>query len=122
MTSAPKKYICYFILSFLAIQCGAQKNYQDVADKFQRFYNQEQGDSIFNLYAADLKERLPLEKNRAVMTGLHVRYGDLKSLSLLKLDSGYAKYKAEFKDQTLSLILAFTKEDLIEALQFIPPE
>jgi uncharacterized protein len=110
----------YIILSCQALRGNAQKNYQELADKFRLFYNQEQGDSIFTMYAPVLREQLPMEKNRAVMTGLHVRFGDLKSLSMLKQDTGYARYKAEFKDQTLTLVLAFSKEDQIEALQFIP--
>ena len=98
----------------------AQINYQAVADKFQQFYNQELADSIFNMYAPIMKEHLPQEKNRTVMSGLHIQFGELRSLGLLKQDTGYARYKASFKDQTLTLVLALNKENLIEGLRFIP--
>ncbi len=98
----------------------AQINYQFVADKFQQFYNQELADSIFNLYAPIMKEHLSQEKNRTVMSGLHVQFGELKSLGLLKQDTGYVKYKASFKDQTLTMVLALNRENLIEGLRFIP--
>ena len=98
----------------------AQINYQFVADKFQQFYNQELADSIFNLYAPIMKEHLSQEKNRTVMNGLHVQFGELRSLGLLKQDTGYVKYKASFKDQTLTMVLALNRENLIEGLRFIP--
>ncbi len=98
----------------------AQINYQFVADKFQQFYNQELADSIFNLYAPIMKEHLSQEKNRTVMSGLHVQFGELRSLGLLKQDTGYVKYKASFKDQTLTMVLALNRENLIEGLRFIP--
>jgi len=115
-----KNYIFYIILTCFVLECSGQKDYQQVADKFQQFYNLEQSDSIFNLYAPVLKDQLSLEKNRAVITGLHVQFGDLRQLSLLKQDTGYAKYKASFKDQTLTLVLALNNADLIEGLRFIP--
>ena len=111
----------FFILFLLEVFPGiAQINYQAVADKFQQFYNQEQADSIFNMYAPIMKEHLPQEKNRTVMSGLHIQFGELRSLGVLKQDTGYVRYKASFKDQTLTLVLALNKENLIEGLRFIP--
>src|SRR5450755_1013985 len=115
-----KIYILFIFLSCLVLNATAQKNYQVIADRFQRFYNNEQGDSIFNLYAPVLKEQLPIEKNQVVVTGLHIQFGELKSLDVLKQDTGYTRYKARFKDQTLTLVLALNKDDLIEGLRFIP--
>ena len=109
------------ILFLVELNTGAsQVNYQSVADKFQQFYNQELADSIFNMYAPIMKEHLSQDKNRTVMSGLHIQFGELRSLGLLKQDTGYARYKASFKDQVLTLVLALNKENLIEGLRFIP--
>ena len=111
----------FLILFMLEVFPGnAQINYQVVADKFQQFYNQELADSIFNMYAPIMKEHLPQEKNRTVMSGLHIQFGELRSLGLLKQDTGYVRYKASFKDQTLTMVLALNIENLIEGLRFIP--
>jgi alpha/beta superfamily hydrolase len=111
----------FLILFMLEVFPGiTQVNYQTVADRFQQFYNQELADSIFNMYAPVMKEHLPQEKNRTVMSGLHIQFGELRSLGLLKQDTGYARYKASFKDQTLTMVLALNKENLIEGLRFIP--
>src|ERR1700709_1673770 len=115
-----KYNLIWLVFACSALRVVAQKEHQGIADKFQLFYNQEQADSIFALYALVLQAQLPPEKNKTVITGLHIRYGDLKSLTILKQEAGYARYKARFKDQTLVLVLAFSAEGSIEALRFIP--
>jgi uncharacterized protein len=115
-----KKYIFCFLLSFQGLLGFAQKNYPAIAEKFLGFFNQEQPDSIFKMYAPVLQAQLPMEKNRTVMSGLHIRFGELKSLDLIKQDTGYARYKAIFKDQILILVVAFNKEDLMEGIRFVP--
>src|SRR5450631_2305303 len=116
------KYQIYLFFLFGAIRLDAQVTYQFIADRFQLYFNRQQSDSIFNMYSFDVKGKLPLEKNRTVMEGLHVQFGDLKALDVIKQDTGYASYKATFRDQTLTLVLALNKEGLIEGLRFIPYE
>lgn len=99
---------------------GAQIPYQPVADRFLQFFNRQQADSIFYMYAPVLQEKLSLEKNKSVMNGLYVQFGELRSLSLVKKDSAYAHFRANFKDQALTLVLALNKERFIEGLRFIP--
>jgi hypothetical protein len=115
-----KKYFIYIVISLCASNTIAQKHYEEVSEKFQIFYNDEKPDSIFVLYAPELKEKLPIEKTRAVISGLHVQYGELRSLPLLKQDSGFNIYKANFPHQTLSLLLALTDENLIEGFRLVP--
>ena len=98
----------------------AQKNYEDISEKFLVFYNDEKPDSVFAMYTTVLKEKLPIEKTRAVFSGLHIQYGDLKSLDLLKQDSGFNAYKAIFSHQTLTLLLALTDDHLIEGFRLVP--
>jgi uncharacterized protein len=113
----------FYLLIALCSGClctSAQPGYEPVSEKFFMFYNQQLPDSIFNLYAPSLKEKLPLPKTEAVITGLHVQYGDLKSLHLLKQDSGFCVYKAGFSHQTLTLLLALDSNQLIEGYRLVP--
>jgi len=115
-----KKYLLYFAISLSAIHAAAQKNYNEVADRFLEFYNSEKPDSDFAVYSTELKEKLPIDKTRAVFSGLHIQYGELKSLGLLKQDSGFNAYKAVFSHQTLTLLLALTDDNLIEGYRLVP--
>ena len=114
------KYLLYIAISLSAISADAQINYDNISEKFLVYYNAETPDSLFAIYSVELKEKLPIEKTRAVFSGLHIQYGDLKSLDLLKQDSGFNAYKAVFSHQTLSLLLALTDDNLIEGFRLVP--
>jgi uncharacterized protein len=115
-----KKCNLFILLLSLAMVTKAQENFSAIAEKFQRFYNQEEPDSIFNLYSSTMQLQLPQAKNRAVFDGMHIEYGELKKLDLVDQDTGYSRYKAQFRDQVLILVLALDKGDQIEGLRFIP--
>jgi len=113
-----KIFVCLAIS--LCVLHGRAQHYEKISEKFLQFYNAQAPDSLFNLYNPALQEKLPLEKTKAVLSGLHVQYGDLKSLSLLKQDSGFNMYKAGFAHQTLTLLLSLDSEDLIEGYRLVP--
>ncbi|HET7003187.1 MAG TPA: hypothetical protein VFI33_17805 [Puia sp.] len=114
------KYLLYIAISLSAMGAAAQKNYEQISERFLIFYNDEKPDSVFAVYSNELKEKLPIEKTRAVFSGLHIQYGELKSLDLLKQDSGFNAYKAVFSHQTLTLLLALTDDNLIEGFRLVP--
>ena len=115
-----KKYLIYTILCLISVHAGAQDNYEGIAEKFITYYNKQIPDSLFVLYSSSLKDKLPLEKTKSVFEGLHVEFGDMKSLELLKQDSGFNMYKASFAHQTLTLLLALSNEHLIEGFRLVP--
>jgi hypothetical protein len=115
-----KKYLVYIVFSLCVSHASAQKHYEEISEKFLVFYNAENPDSIFALYSPLLKEKLPIEKTRAVFSGLHIQFGELRSLDFLKQDSGFNIYKAAFPHQTLSLLLALTDDNLIEGFRLVP--
>jgi hypothetical protein len=114
------KYLLYIFISFSATSTVAQKNYEDVSGRFLVYYNAEIPDSVFAIYSTELKEKLPIEKTRAVLSGLHIQFGELRSLDLLKQDSGFNMYKATFSHQTLCLLLSLTDDNLIDGFRLVP--
>jgi hypothetical protein len=98
----------------------AQDGYQTISEKFISFYNMQKPDSLFELYTPALKEKLTLERTKTVFEGLHVQYGDLRSLDLIKQDSGFNSYKASFAHQTMTLLLALNNENLIDGYRLVP--
>ena len=114
------KYLLYIFISFSATSAAAQKNYEDISGRFLVYYNAEIPDSVFAIYSTELKEKLPIEKTRAVFSGLHIQFGELRSLDLLKQDSGFNMYKATFSHQTLCLLLSLTDDNLIDGFRLVP--
>ncbi len=115
-----KKHLVCLFMGFYTCSLMAQATYEEISNKFLLHYNAETPDSIFVLFSPDLKEKMPLEKASAVLTGLHVQFGELRSLKLLKQDSGFNIYKAAFSHQTLCLLLALTDDNLIEGFRLVP--
>ena len=115
-----KKYLFYSLTLFTCIGIRAQSHNENISDKFLVYYNAETPDSLFAMYSPEFKEKLPIEKTRAVLSGLHVQFGELRSLSLLKQDSGFNVYKATFSHQTLSLLLAVSDDNQIEGFRLVP--
>jgi hypothetical protein len=112
----------YFICAAICLgmlKAGAQ-HYEEISEKFIQFYNAQKADSLFHLYDPELRQKLTLDKTKTVIVGLHVQFGDLKSLVLLKKDSGFNMYKASFSHQTFTLLLALDSQDLIEGFRFVP--
>jgi uncharacterized protein len=114
------KYLLYIAISLSVTNAAAQKKYEEISEKFLIYYNAETPDRIFAIYSIELKEKLPIEKTRAVFSGLHIQFGELRSLDLIKQDSGFNMYKAVFSHQTLSLLLALTDDNLIEGFRLVP--
>ena len=114
-----KRILLYLLFILFASTASAQLRYEEIVNKFIVFYNKQNPDSLFNLYTPELKEKLTLEKTKTVLEGLHVQYGDLRSLDLIKQDSGFNSYKAGFTHQTLTLLLALSDENLIEGYRLV---
>jgi hypothetical protein len=114
------KFLITVTYCFVCTHINAQDNYAEVSQKFLICYNKQTPDSLFILYSPSLKEKLPLNKTRSVLEGLHVEFGDLKSLDLLKQDSGFNAYKASFAHRTMTLLLALDDEYLIEGFRLVP--
>ena len=88
-TQKMKTHLFCAIICLISLNGIAQNNYGVISEKFLQFYNKQNPDSLFNLYSSTLKEKLTLEKTKTVLEGLHVQYGDLRSLDLVKQDSGF---------------------------------
>ena len=114
------KFCICILFGFGSFRTLAQDGYQTISEKFILFYNKQKPDSLFNLYTPELKEKLTLERTKTILEGLHVQYGDLRSLDLIKQDSGFNSYKASFLHQNLTLLLALSDENLIEGYRLVP--
>ena len=88
------KFYLVILFSLATIASSAQPDYNRICIEFLQFYNAQSADSIFVLYSPQLKTKLPIEKTLAIISGLHIQYGELKSLELLKAHSGSRESKS----------------------------
>ena len=78
-----EKYLSFFIFVILCFYvANAQDenpNYKIVADNFEKYYNQDKPDEIFNMFAKVMQDALPLDKTKEMVTGLKAQYGNIVS-------------------------------------------
>jgi pimeloyl-ACP methyl ester carboxylesterase len=104
-----------FVLTILlnTVCVMAQADYPAAVAKFQRYYNQKQADSLFNMYGPNMKAALPLDKTTAMINQLNSQTGTLKSVTPLKTGN---TYKAVFDKVTLKLSMHLNDDNLLEGL------
>jgi pimeloyl-ACP methyl ester carboxylesterase len=117
------KNVLFVTLILLKAACTmAQADYPAALSKFQRYYTAKQSDSLFNMFSANMKAALPLDKTTALMESLHIQLGEIKSITLLTKESNYIVYKATFDKSICKLILALNNDNLLEGLRLMPFE
>ncbi len=115
-----------FLLSGLALLTCSWANAQALhttealVGRFQQFFNNDKHDSIFSMLSERSKQLMAADKLATAMAGLHQQVGDLKSFSLSRQESGMDFYKSEFKNATLTLVLAANADHKLETFRFVP--
>ena len=115
----------FILLVFLAANVSAQSapaNYVTALNKFVRFYNADQPDSVFAMFSPEMKTQLPLDKFAATTVQLKTQLGTLDRTDFLKYNQPVAVYKATFKSGVFSLNLALNNDGLLTALLLKPLE
>jgi pimeloyl-ACP methyl ester carboxylesterase len=112
-----KKSLFVLIILLNTVCVMAQADYPAAVAKFQRYYNQKQADSIFNMYGPNMKAALPPDKTTAMVDQLHSQMGVLKSTTVL---GDVKTYKAVFANVTLKMLLYLTEDNLLEGLRLVP--
>ena len=94
------KNIIFAFLFLLNAHCWAQNESsgsRKVASSVEKFYNLQQYDSIFALFAAEMQQSLPLEKTTSFFAGLYKQAGAITSRSFINYRKTYASYKTKFE-------------------------
>lgn len=110
-------------LSFTAAFCqteNAASRY--TSEKFEKYYNAGQFDSIYAIFSPQAKISLPLDKTKAFLTNLKNGYGNIVKRSFLENQAVFAVYKTEFEKGTISLSIAADNSNSITGLYAKPYE
>ena len=75
-----------FILPVIAFS-QTKADYQYVMDKFIKFYNAQQYDSVYNLFSNEGKKFITIERNAETLKRFMEKYGKVTSYKYLGIDS-----------------------------------
>ena len=110
-------------LLFISTFVSAQQKHEAYAiaiEKFQRYYNKQQADSLYAFYAANLKAALPVDKTKEMMVSLSSQVGNLKSTSLSSENNTNAVFKGVFEKATFNIVIALNEKNELSGLQVRP--
>ncbi len=117
MRSILTSIIFLSIFSFSAFSQQTEKtSYKNAAQQFENFYNVNQYESIFNLFADVMKNALPLEKTNEFLAGLYTQAGKILNHEFTSYENGtYGSYKTTFEKGIFTLNISLDNEDKINA-------
>jgi pimeloyl-ACP methyl ester carboxylesterase len=115
-------YFIAFVLIFANVLNASSQpaNYTVVANKFKQFYNANQPDSIFNMFSADMKTSLPLDKFKPTTIQLKSQLGALNKAEFLKYNQPLAVYKATFDNAVFLLNISLNNQGKLTGLLLSP--
>ncbi|QJB39573.1 alpha/beta fold hydrolase [Chitinophaga oryzae] len=116
------KKICLLATLLLSFspEITAQANYPAAATKVQRYYNQQQADSLYRMFGPAIKAALPPDQTRAMLAQLHGQLGDMMQLTSTGGDANSHTWRADFTKGTLTMLIALNPDNLMEGFRFVP--
>jgi murein DD-endopeptidase MepM/ murein hydrolase activator NlpD len=94
--------------------------YKTIADKFEHYYNQENFDSLFNLFSTDMQKALPADKTKDFLSRLKTQVGNIKQKEFTRYEASYGSYKTIFERGLFAINISVDRENKINGL-FVKP-
>lgn len=115
--------ILMFLIAFYTKNVSAQTEipeYRRLVENFVHFYNSNQADSVYNLFAPEMKDAIPIDKTQAMVAGLKHQLGDIVSIDFIRYQSTVGIYKTKFNSGTVAMNISINEAMKIDGLFFKP--
>jgi len=99
-------------------QASEPAAYRSALNKFMLYYNRNQADSVFGMFAPEVKMQMPLQKNREMLGQLQTQLGGLQKATYQNMESSVATYKADFQKSSLAMKISLNTTGKISGLLF----
>lgn len=117
-----KRLFASIIGIFIAsLVCAQTKNYKVASDDFQRNYNANKYEEIFNHFSPEMKKALPLEKTKEFLISVKSQAGNIDSMEFINFQQKiYALYKTKFERSIMAVNISLNDKNQINGF-FIKP-
>ena len=113
--------IILILVPFFSFGQTEKETSKKVSAEFQEFYNLDKYQNIFELFSAEMKSALPIEKTTDFLKGLKTQAGKIEKREFIKYENGtYASYKTNFERALFSINISLDKNGKINGL-FVKP-
>jgi murein DD-endopeptidase MepM/ murein hydrolase activator NlpD len=97
-----------------------KSTYKIVADNFEKNYNANNFDSIFNSFSTEMQKALPLDKTKEFLEELKNQAGKITKRTFVKYEQKYASYKTIFERALFAINISLDNDSKINGL-FVKP-
>ncbi len=91
-----------------------------VAENFEKNYNSDSFEVIFNMFDIEMQKALPLDKTIDFLTGLKMQAGKISKREFVKYEQTYASYKTNFERALFAVNISIDNNSKINGL-FVKP-
>ncbi len=108
-----------FALSALTAYCQTEPvTYRTQINRLIHFYNQNQPDSIFRMFAANVTTKITPAQNKASISQLQTSLGEFQQATFVSIDSNVATYKGDFKKAAATMRISLNNRSQLAGLFF----
>jgi hypothetical protein len=119
-----KNTLSSIVLLLSALNVFAQTDttsFNNVIEKFTRYYNNDSQDSIFSMFSIEMQRALPIDKTTHFLTGLKHQAGKIVTFEFIKFENGFqASYKTSFERGIFLVNISIDNNAKLHAL-FVKP-
>lgn len=95
------------------------KIYSETIEKFKRFYNSNEADSLFALYSAAIKKSSTLAQTKQQLLDLNKQLGKLKSVTIIEQSDKNTSYIGDFEKSKINIVTAVNDKNELNSLAFL---
>lgn len=91
-----------------------------VSAEFEKYYNSNEYQKIFDLFSPEMKSALPIEQTTDFLNGLKTQAGKIEKREFVKYEQTYASYKTTFERTVFAVNISLDNNGKINGL-FVKP-
>ena len=113
------------LIVLFAVTASAQSepvNYSAAVAKFKQFYNADQPDSVFVMFAPEMKTALPADRWAATTKQIKTQLGTLNQTDFIKYTPPIAQYQATFQNGLFILNVGLNDKNQFIGIRLTPPQ
>nr|WP_314496470.1 serine hydrolase [uncultured Chryseobacterium sp.] len=117
-----KKIILFlFAILMINLSFAQTEDYKTAIESFEKRYNTDQYDEIFNSFSQEMKQALPLKNTKDFFNSLKATAGKIEHKEFIKYEQEtYATYKTKFEKAVLSVNISIDDDEKINGF-FVKP-
>ena len=115
-----KRIITLIFITNFAFAQTEKATYKIASENFEKNYNSENYEGIFNTFSIEMQKALPIEKTKEFLKGLKIQAGKITKREFAYYEKTYATYKTTFERASFGVNISVDDNSKINGL-FIKP-